>query len=220
MTTFNPVLHVGRCVLTLTAVVALAAGVATAALAQSQAPLAQASVEALLDALDAGPMTRSFTRTTPPDESTSECKGKASGTKTAGGATATGADGTGTRNLEAVPYAGDTTAGVNLDIAFANASDKMTPRETALLDNLAKALLNPRLVQAKFAVAGHTDASGKPEINLELSCARSLAVRDYLAKKGVAGQRMTAYGFGSKKPMEGTQAAAPQNRRVEIRMAP
>ncbi|OYU88754.1 MAG: hypothetical protein CFE45_24380 [Burkholderiales bacterium PBB5] len=185
-------------------------------LAQSQAPLAEASVEALLDALDSGPRTRSFTRTAPPDESTSECKGKPGGTKAAGG----GADGSGTRNLEAVPYAGDTTAGVNLDIAFANASDKMSAKETTLLDNLAKALLNPRLVESKFAVAGHTDSSGKAEINLELSCARALAVRAYLAKKGVAGQRMTAYGFGSKKPMEGTQASAPQNRRVEIRMAP
>ena len=202
------------------AAAALAGANAAPALAQSQAPLAQASVEALLDALDAGPLTRSFTRTAPPDESTNECKGKAGGAKAPGGPAAAGAEGTGTRNLEAVPYAGDTTAGVNLDIAFANASDKMTPRETALLDNLAKALLNPRLVQAKFAVAGHTDSSGKPEINLELSCARAIAVRDYLAKKGVAGSRMTAYGFGSKKPLDGTQTSAPQNRRVEIRMAP
>jgi len=217
MTAITTLPRMGLRALALAAVFTLMGSATAPVLAQGQAPLAEASVEALLDALDSGPRTRSFTRTAPPDESTSECKGKpAGGTKTAGG----GAESSGTRNLEAVPYAGDTTAGVNLDIAFANASDKMTAKETALLDNLAKALLNPRLVESKFAVAGHTDSSGKAEINLELSCARALAVRAYLAKKGVAGQRMTAYGFGSKKPMEGTQASAPQNRRVEIRMAP
>lgn len=219
MTAFTTLPRPGLRALALAALLTLAGTVTTPTFAQSQAPLAEASVEALLDALDSGPRTRSFTRTTPPDESTSECKGKAGGTKT-GGAAAGGANSSGTRNLEAVPYAGDTTAGVNLDIAFGNASDKMSAKETTLLDNLAKALLNPRLVESKFAVAGHTNSSGKAEINLELSCARALAVRNYLAKKGVADQRMTAYGFGSKKPMEGTQASAPQNRRVEIRMAP
>lgn len=175
--------------------------------------MSEASVERLLDLLDAGPTSRSFTRTQPPDESTSQCHGKGGGTKGAGGSS-------GTRNLEVVPYGGDATPGVNLDIAFGHGSDKMSAKEMALLDNLAKALLNPRLVDSKFAVAGHTDATGKVEINLELSCARALAVRSYLARKGVADQRMTAYGFGSKKPLQGTQATAPQNRRVEIRMAP
>lgn len=220
MTAFTTRPRPGLRALVLAAVFTLVGTAVAPVHAQSQAPLAEASVEALLDALDSGPRTRSFTRTAPPDESTSECKGKAGGTKTAGSAAAGSADGSGTRNLEAVPYAGDTTAGVNLDIAFGNASDKMSAKETTLLDNLAKALLNPRLVESKFAVAGHTDSSGKAEINLELSCARALAVRNYLAKKGVAAQRMTAYGFGSKKPMDGTQASAAQNRRVEIRMAP
>lgn len=187
--------------------------VAAPVLSQSQAPMAEASVEALVDLLDSGAISRSFTRTRPPDESTSQCHGKAGGTKGADG-------GSGSRNLEVVPYAGDTTPGINLDIAFGHGSDKMSAKEVALLDNLAKALLNPRLVDAKFAVAGHTDATGKPEINLELSCARALAVRNYLARKGVAEPRMTAYGFGSRKPLQGTQATAPQNRRVEIRMAP
>jgi outer membrane protein OmpA-like peptidoglycan-associated protein len=205
----------GRRALASAAILALATTAPAPAFSQSQAPMAEASVEALLDILDAGATSRSFTRTQLPDESTSECKGTAGGTKAAGGTNSTGM-----RNLEAVPYAGDTTAGVNLDIVFGHGSDTMSAREAALLDNLAKALLNPRLVDARFAVAGHTDATGKPEINLELSCARALAVRKHLARKGVAPRRMTAYGFGSNKPLDGTQATAPRNRRVEIRMAP
>ena len=213
MTRSTPTLHTVLRALASVAVLAVATAASAPAFSQSQAPLAEASVEALLDLLDSGPVSRSFTRTKPPHESTSQCHGKAGGTKGADG-------GSGTRNLEVVPYAGDTTPGVNLDIAFGHGSDKMSAKERALLDNLAKALLNPRLVDSKFAVAGHTDATGKPEINLELSCARALAVRNYLARKGVADQRMTAYGFGSKKPLQGSQATAPQNRRVEIRMAP
>lgn len=209
----TPSLRTGLRALASAATLALAMGSHGPAFSQSQAPMAEASVEALLDMLDSGPVARSFTRTKPPDESTSQCHGRAGAAKGAEG-------GNGSRNLEVVPYAGDTTPGVNLDIAFGHGSDKMSAKEAALLDNLAKALLNPRLVDSKFAVAGHTDATGKPEINLELSCARALAVRSYLVRKGVADQRMTAYGFGSKKPLQGTQATAPQNRRVEIRLAP
>ena len=123
------------------------------------------------------------------------------------------------RNLEVVPYAGDSTPGVNLSVQFATGSDRLASGDRALLDNVAAALNSPKLASDGFAVAGHTDASGDARLNLELSCVRALAVRRYLVDKGVAEARLTAYGFGSARPLEGDAAAA-THRRVEVRKAP
>jgi outer membrane protein OmpA-like peptidoglycan-associated protein len=184
-----------------------------AAQAQSQPPLAQTSVDALVAALSGGPATRSFRRTQLPDVGSSLCTGQGGGAPAATG-------GSNTRNLEVVPYAGDTTPGVNLSVQFATASDKLTKADQALLDTLATALKTPALAQDRFAVAGHTDSTGDGRINLELSCARALAVRKYLAGKGVAAERLSAYGFGSNRLLAADQPAAGVNRRVEIRKAP
>lgn len=169
----------------------------------------QTSVDALIAALSGGgPATRSFRRTALPEAASSVC---AAASRGAGAAT---------RNLEVVPYAGDATPGVNLSVQFATGSDRLTPADRALLDRLAAALQSPTLAQDRFAVAGHTDATGDARINLELSCARALAVRAYLADRGVAAQRLSAYGFGSTRLLAAETPAAASNRRVEVRKAP
>ena len=175
---------------------------------------ANTSVEALVRALSSGPATRAFRRTQLPEAGSSLC----------GGQDSSGAAGTlslaNTRNLEVVPYAGDSTPGVNLSVQFANASDKLTGPDRTLLDRLASALKVPELAQDRFAVAGHTDTTGDARINLELSCARALTVRRYLASKGVAEQRLSAYGFGSTRLVAANEPTASANRRVEVRRAP
>jgi outer membrane protein OmpA-like peptidoglycan-associated protein len=222
--------------LALVAALALAAAVP----AQAQQPLSQPSVEALVKALKgggkgSGPTARAFKRTELPEAGTSLCAGEgggaaapaspaapASGSAPFDVATVAGKQpgGTRARNLEVVPYAGDTTPGVNLDVRFATASDKLTKADQTLLDTLAKALKTPDLAKDRFAVAGHTDATGDDRINQELSCARALAVKRYLSGKGVALARLSAYGFGSGRPLEAGQTDSPANRRVEIRKAP
>jgi outer membrane protein OmpA-like peptidoglycan-associated protein len=183
--------------------------------AQAQAAPDEVNVESLVRALRSGPPTRAFTRTQVPDVGSSLCAGQAaSGTAANAGKERLG------RNLEVVPYAGDTTPGVNLSVQFATASDRLTPADRALLDKLAAALKMPELVQDRFAVAGHTDTTGDARINLELSCARALAVRRYLGTQGVPAQRLTAYGFGSTRLVDTSDPAAGANRRVEIRKAP
>jgi outer membrane protein OmpA-like peptidoglycan-associated protein len=196
----------------------LLAAAAFAVPAQVQPLLSQTSIDALVAALNGGPPTRSFRRTQLPDVGSSLCAGQAGGAGPAGRSVG-GSSGTG-RNLEVVPYAGDATPGVNLSVQFASASDRLTAADQTLLNTVAKALLTPDLAQDRFAVAGHTDSTGDARINLELSCARALAVRRYLAAQGVAVQRLSAYGFGSTRLLEAGDPAAGVNRRVEIRKAP
>ena len=180
-----------------------------AATAQTAAPLADTSIDALVSALAGGPPTRAFRRTQLPEAGSNLCAGQ-----TAGASTRTA------RNLEVVPYAGDSTPGVNLSVQFATASDQLTAADRALLDKLASALQRPELAQERFAVAGHTDATGDARINLELSCARALAVRRHLGARGVAEARLSAYGFGSTRLLAAGEPAGAVNRRVEIRKAP
>lgn len=67
-------------------------------------------------------------------------------------------------------------------------------------------------------IAGHTDSQGADDMNQKLSEDRANAVKDYLAKKGVAADRMTAEGFGETKPIDtnATAAGRRENRRVEF----
>ena len=216
---------------------ALVAALAAVAPASAQQPLSQTSVEALVQALKGGgnaPTARAFRRTQLPEAGTSLCDGQGQGAAPGAApaapasgasfdvATVAGNQGTGARarNLVVVPYAGDTTPGVNLDVRFATASDKLTKADQTLLDTLAKALKTPDLAKDRFAVAGHTDATGDDRINQELSCARALAVKRYLSGKGVTLARLSAYGFGSTRPLDAGQGDSANNRRVEIRKAP
>ncbi len=184
--------------------------------AQAQVPLGAVSVEELVRTLG-GPGKKSFARTAPPDAASSLCGGQTGTPAKPGSGSPTGA---GKRNLEVVPYAGDTTPGVNLQVQFAYSSDKLTDGDRGLLDTLAKALQHADLSADSFAVAGHTDTTGDARINLELSCARALAVRRYLVGKGVAEKRLSAYGFGSKRLLADQSPTDGIHRRVEVRKAP
>lgn len=194
-----------------------AVAVGSFAATPAQAGPEEVNVEALVRALRSGPATRSFMRTQLPEAGSNLCAGQTAAAP--GGTAGTGGERL-SRNLEVVPYAGDTTPGVNLSVQFAHASDRLTAGDRSLLDKLAAALKDPELAQDRFAVAGHTDITGDARIYLELSCARALAVRRYLGTKGVPAQRLTAYGFGSARLVEPGDPAAGSNRRVEIRKAP
>lgn len=218
-----------RCFSWLAGASALAGALAwpVAVTAASDEPVSKASVEDLVELLSQRLPDRSFIRTRLPDARTNLCAGQG-GAVAAGGASngAIGAGGPGAgagsraRSLEVVPYAGDATPGVHLDVRFATGSDRLASEDVALLDNLAGALTDPRLQDARFSIAGHTDATGPAQLNLELSCARALAVARHLQGRGIGAERMSAYGFGSQRPLTLERRAAAFNRRVEIRLAP
>lgn len=191
-----------------TSLIGLATLAAQPVLAQSR-PVADASVNELISALsdDSGASSKAFRPTAKPDAN-NRCAGQASG----------GGGGSGTKNLE-VEYADDSAPQVNLALRFDYSSDALAASDKRLLDKLATALNHDKLRGARFAVAGHTDLSGDQNTNLRLSCARALAAKGYLLQRGVASDRLTAYGFGPLRLLQGLAPNAAEHRRVEIRRA-
>lgn len=187
----------------------------TSSVASAQAPsqpLADPTVDQLVRALGAASVSKAieFRRTRMPDAN-HFCP------EASGASVASAQAGSRRKDLEVIPYDAGHTASTELAINFAFGTDKLTAADQRLLDTLAKALDDPRLANGRFAVAGHTDAAGPVKINLELSCARALAVRSYLIAKGVSADRLSAYGFGSDRLLDPANPKADVNRRVEIR---
>ncbi|MBD0374955.1 MAG: OmpA family protein [Flavisolibacter sp.] len=74
--------------------------------------------------------------------------------------------------------------------------------------------------ELKITVEGHTSGEGNEEANKYLSKERANAVRQYLIKKGIAAERITAVGYGSARPLtkDKTPEEVAKNRRVEIKI--
>ena len=108
---------------------------------------------------------------------------------------------------------------LDLPLQFALASDVLSATDKTQLNVLANAMKREKLIDARFTVSGHTDASGDTRFNKKLSCDRSLAARTYLIEHGIAPDRLQAYGFGSSHPVVAGVTIEAKNRRVEFRRA-
>ena len=70
-------------------------------------------------------------------------------------------------------------------------------------------------------ISGHTDSFGPDAINMKLSLRRANAVRGFLTSKGVDPRRVTAAGFGDRKPLasnDDEKDGRELNRRVEFKV--
>ena len=108
-------------------------------------------------------------------------------------------------------------ADIRLDnVQFKTATAELSAESQSILDNIARVLNDNQ--HLKFEVAGHTDNRGDYNYNVKLSESRAQSVRDYLVNKGVAGNRLTARGYGPDKPIayNDTSDGRRQNRRVEL----
>jgi outer membrane protein OmpA-like peptidoglycan-associated protein len=87
-----------------------------------------------------------------------------------------------------------------------------------LLNEYVNALKSAALADAVLAIAGHTDAIGSDERNLQLSEERARAVRDYLIERGIAPNRLIARGYGEAYPVasNATETGRELNRRSEF----
>jgi outer membrane protein OmpA-like peptidoglycan-associated protein len=108
---------------------------------------------------------------------------------------------------------------INLNIEFDVNSYAIRPDDFTLLNELGKALNDPRLKDQVVFLNGHTDSDGADAYNLRLSMHRALAVKHYLIiNRSVDPNRLIVYGYGEGMPLKPNTSAANKqlNRRVEI----
>jgi len=100
-------------------------------------------------------------------------------------------------------------------IEFASGSAKIDANSGALLDQLAREV---RACPGKIRIEGHTDTIGRGRINRRLSEARAAAVRGALIARGIPAERLTAKGYGARRPVADntTEAGRARNRRIEL----
>ena len=120
------------------------------------------------------------------------------------------------RNLTIESSAPEAKPSLSLLIQFDFNSARVKPESQQALTNLAQALQSKELVEAKFAVEGHTDAKGRADYNLKLSQQRADAVRAYLVSNGVQDSRLAAVGKGATELTNAADPQAAENRRVRI----
>jgi outer membrane protein OmpA-like peptidoglycan-associated protein len=88
------------------------------------------------------------------------------------------------------------------------------------LNEIADALKDEK--DHQILVEGHTDSTGTPEKNQELSQRRADSVRDYIVSRGVPADQVKAVGMGESHPIadNSTPVGRAANRRVEIIVQP
>lgn len=117
----------------------------------------------------------------------------------------------------AVPHAQPES--IALPVQFAFDSAEILPRARSQLDAMAEGikLLPPA---TRVVIEGHTDVSGTPQYNLQLSRQRAEAVKRYLVTEhGLDETQLSTVGFGPARPLDGVDASRPDNRRVQFRGA-
>jgi outer membrane protein OmpA-like peptidoglycan-associated protein len=101
-------------------------------------------------------------------------------------------------------------------IAFDAGKSTLTAKATAALDSVAAKITASAAKRVR--IEGHADTNEAGKRTETLSQARAAAVREYLIKKGVDGDRLQAVGYGDKRLLDTKRnaAARAKNRRVEL----
>jgi peptidoglycan-associated lipoprotein len=84
-------------------------------------------------------------------------------------------------------------------VFFETDSTDLTATATTTLDKQAQWLA--RYPRYTFTVEGHADERGTREYNFSLGARRAQTVRDYLASRGVAANRMRTVSYGKERPV-------------------
>jgi outer membrane protein OmpA-like peptidoglycan-associated protein len=106
---------------------------------------------------------------------------------------------------------------VDLEVFFEYKAAQITPQAASMLTTLGRALVDARLADDAFLIAGHTDAKGGADYNLALSHRRAEAVRQFLIDNfKIAPEKLVAKGFGRQHLKNPKLPRAGENRRVQI----
>jgi len=97
-----------------------------------------------------------------------------------------------------------------------NSSD-ILPESIPFLDSIAG--LMKKDTSQRLLVEGHTDSSGSPQRNRELSRERAFSVMNYLIDHyQIDPMRLMPVGKGFSEPLDGLEPTNPKNRRVQFRI--
>ena len=105
------------------------------------------------------------------------------------------------------------------DISFDTGRADIKANFRPILDKFATGLQsNPA---ARVTIIGHTDSTGSDAVNDPLSVNRAASTRNYLVNRGIASNRISIDGRGSREPIAAndTPENRAKNRRVEIFVA-
>jgi outer membrane protein OmpA-like peptidoglycan-associated protein len=101
------------------------------------------------------------------------------------------------------------------NVLFETGKSTLMPRSQDRLKEVAEALKDDK---RKLMVVGHTDSTGKEDMNQRLSESRAKSVQKFLVKEGLPEDRVQAEGMGEEEPIatNATPEGRANNRRVEI----
>ncbi len=101
-------------------------------------------------------------------------------------------------------------------INFRSSSAVILDNSLTVLSDLAATLR--RCQNFTIEIAGHTDATGDDQLNLQLSQQRAQSVLTFLGANGVPVSRITAHGYGEAQPVASNQTRIGRatNRRIEF----
>jgi len=104
------------------------------------------------------------------------------------------------------------------DFSFGSDHAEIRAEGRRVLDNLATALKAPEYRAMRVRVVGFTDSVGGEAANDVLSLSRATSVRNFLASRGVAADRLEAEGRGERDPIAPNDKdyGRALNRRIEI----
>ena len=107
---------------------------------------------------------------------------------------------------------------VDLQMTFLNASWTLSDTDKATANTLTQVLMEPANTDKLVEIGGHTNSVGNAAYNESLSQRRAEAVKQYLVANGVPADRLKAVGYGSSQPVQGSDPASGENRRVVLTM--
>ena len=105
----------------------------------------------------------------------------------------------------------------DIKVMFEFDSAVLTPEAKTELDKYGQALAKDALASDSFLIAGHTDAAGSDDYNMDLSKRRAASVVRYLeSSHGISSDRLASEGYGETKLANSADPMSHLNRRVEI----
>ena len=104
-----------------------------------------------------------------------------------------------------------------VDVQFDPDSSIVRPQSYGTLGRIADVLSHPTLLPFSFLIVGHTDATGRRDLNLALSQKRADSVRDVLVTTfKISPKRLKAIGLGEEQLLDAIHPTAAINQQIQI----